>query len=98
MLELLPTVINHTINGMEICFDSSSSCYQDGETTFSISLKDKFSCVAYQSNSTIKNGCIPFSMIPVNMACAPSYHLQVEVHGKIIHRGPIMQIPGQLSS
>ena len=96
MLELLPIVINHTISYMEICFDSSSSCYHDGKTAFSISLKDKFGCVAYQSNSSINNGCIPFNMIPMNMACASSYHLQIEVYGKIVHRGPIMQIPGQL--
>ena len=100
MLEELPTVINHTvnINLTEICFDSISSCYQDAKTVFSISLKDNFGCVTYQSNNTIKNGCIPFNMIPINMACVSSYHLQVEVYSKTVHRGPIMQIPGQLRS
>ncbi len=62
-----------------------------------ISLKDNFGCVAYQSNSTIKNGCIPFNMIPMNMACASSYNLEIEVYGIFVHRGPILEIPGQLN-
>ena len=99
MLENLPVTIIHTgSNGMEICFDSSSSCYQDADTVleFSIFIMDSFGCVAYQSNnSTIKNGCIPFNMIPMSMACASSYHLEVKIHSKIIYSGPLMQIPGQ---
>ena len=98
MFENLPATIIRT--GIEICFDSSSSCYQDADTVlvFSISLMDRFGCVAYQSNSTTKNGCIPFNMIPMSMAsaCVSLYHLEVKIYSKIIiYSGQLMQIPGQ---
>ena len=97
----IPITINHTIySTARVCFESSSSCYQEDKTMFSISIKDAFGCVAYQSNITINNGCIPFNMFPMNMACATEslYHFQIDIYGKIVYRGPITQIPGQLSS
>lgn len=93
----IPITINGTIySTARACFESSSSCFQDDKTMFTITVKDAIGCILYQSNNTIDNSCIPFSMIPMNMACASSYHLEVEVYGILVHKGPIMEIPGQL--
>lgn len=93
-----PITINRTIySTASVCFESSSSCFQDDKTMFTITVKDAIGCTLYQSNNTIDNSCIPFNMIPMNMACASSYHLEVEVYGILMHRRPIMEIPGQLN-
>ena len=79
-----------------ICFEFS---LQDNKSMFTISVKDVFGCATYQNNNiTINNGCIPFNMIAVNMACASLYYFQIEAYSKIVYRGPITQISGQLSS
>ena len=93
----LIVTINRTIyNTAMVCIGSDLSCFQDDKTmiSFLVSVKDDFGCVTYQSNITIDNGCFPFNAFPMNMGCASTYHLQIEVYGKIIHRGPIMHIPG----
>ena len=83
----LSLVVNGTINGIKVCIDFSSKCYQDTAI-----LKFKGCNINEGLSIADGNNCSQFS---IDRACASLYHIELETYTNTTYRWQLREILGK---